>query len=274
MNNKFILISASVALTAMLTGCASNQGQLGNRDIRPNSVRYDANGNMLNGNNTLRNNSLNNMGNMNNTNNMNKLNTNGVTDKRFANDQMNDMNRVDGRRLNSNNIVGNHANYKIEMSDKIANKLVGMNAVKSAYVMLGNNNAYVAVSFADHYNHANPKALSRTNSSYMNKGNTDMHRKMSTLSTGEDSLTDEVKASIAKEVKRMYPKVDNVYVSANPDFVSRMNGYMNDVRLGHPIQGFVAEFNGMVERIFPANAMHQKSLNEKKAHKMIYDYNR
>ena len=69
-----------------------------------------------------------------------------------------------------------------------------------------------------------------------------------------DDVTAEMKERIAAEVKKMAPQIDHVYVSANPDFVSRMTSYMEDVRLGHPIQGFVAEFNALVERIFPVKA--------------------
>ena len=69
-----------------------------------------------------------------------------------------------------------------------------------------------------------------------------------------DDVTADMKERIAAEVKKMAPQIDHVYVSANPDFVSRMTSYMEDVRLGHPIQGFVAEFNALVERIFPVKA--------------------
>ncbi|WP_042163750.1 YhcN/YlaJ family sporulation lipoprotein [Paenibacillus gorillae] len=234
MRKPFILLSAaSIAITAMLAGCAANQGDLGNRNIRPNSVRYDANGNII------RNTGIN----------------GNYTAKRFANDQLNEMNRVDGRRLNSNNIVGSHKNYKMEMSQEIADRITALGTVKSSYVLLTDNNAYVAVSFEDHFNKTSPKALSRTHMGYTsNNPVAETHKKYSAMSTGESALTAKVKQDIADEVKKLHPNVKNVYVSANPDFVTRMNSYTNDVKLGHPIQGFVAEFNAMAERLFPANA--------------------
>lgn len=95
---------------------------------------------------------------------------------------------------------------------------------------------------------------------------------MSTLSTGNHMLTAQVKEQIASKVKQLNPSIEHVYVSANPDFVGRMNAYMNDVKLGHPIQGYIAEFNAMVERIFPAqtveNKMKSKSIKDRR---MIYD---
>ncbi|MFC4810860.1 YhcN/YlaJ family sporulation lipoprotein [Paenibacillus sp. GCM10023250] len=101
-------------LSTMLTGCMEKHGELGNRNIRGNSVSYDMNGNRI-------------------------LNT------RFANDQMNEMNRVDGHRLNSNNLVGLHKNYRMEMSEAMADRISGIKGVGKAYVMLTDNNAYVAV---------------------------------------------------------------------------------------------------------------------------------
>ncbi|WP_337098999.1 YhcN/YlaJ family sporulation lipoprotein [Paenibacillus sp. YIM B09110] len=242
MRSKMAALAASVLLGTMLAGCSQYQGDVGNKNIRPNSVRYDANGNI-------------------------------IKDKRFANDQMNEMNRVNGRRLNSNNVVGSHKVYRMEMSDKIAERLTAMDAVKSSYVMLTDSNAYVAVSLDESEPKGNSKLMSRSNYGYIGKDGIKMSKKMSSLSTGENKLTDEIKDQIANEVKRLSPTVEHVYVSANPDFVGRMNGYMNDVKLGHPIQGFVAEFNAMVERIFPAKSGDNSVLNLKgtKPKTMIYD---
>ncbi|MCM3629014.1 YhcN/YlaJ family sporulation lipoprotein [Paenibacillus glycanilyticus] len=284
MRNKFILLTASVALATTLAGCAANQGGIGNKNFQPNSVRYDANGNGI----------------------RNLAAPGTLNNKRFANDQMNEMNRVNGRRLNSNNIVGSHKNYKMEMSDEIAKRLVAMNTVKTANVMLTDNNAYIAVSFEDHTRGLSAKSYSRTNLSspitdtnrrmngtYGTNGKYGMNgmngtfgmnpamdghsnnngmRGLSTTETGESRLTEKIKSDIAAEVKRLHPSVQHVYVSANPDFVDRMNSYMGDVRLGHPIQGFVSEFNAMVERIFPANATHLSAKNTKHTTPYIYDH--
>ena len=128
----------------MLTGCMEKQGELGNRNIRKQSVRYDGNGN-------------------------------AIVNKRFANDQMNEMNRMNGVRLNSNNIVGLHKNYRLEMSKDIADHLASMKEINKAYVMLTDNNAYVAVSLASATLHngtasttrSSALPLSRTNQAYM-----------------------------------------------------------------------------------------------------------
>ncbi|NIK76927.1 YhcN/YlaJ family sporulation lipoprotein [Paenibacillus castaneae] len=218
MRKKLAVLSAGVLLSTMLAGCMANHGELGNKDIRSNSIRYDANGNIL-------------------------------SNKRFANDQSNEMNRMYGRRMNSNNIVGSHKNYRMEMNEKIAENINRMDEVKASYVMMTDRNAYVAVSLDQGEHNINSKMMSRTNTS---KEGAKLSRQMSSLSTGHHMLTDQLKDKISQDIKRVKPTVEHVYVSANPDFVGRMNAYMNDVKLGRPIQGYIAEFNAMVERVFPA----------------------
>ncbi|OPA80208.1 hypothetical protein BVG16_05550 [Paenibacillus selenitireducens] len=66
------------------------------------------------------------------------------------------------------------------------------------------------------------------------------------------TVTDALKLKIAHAVKHSVPQVNNVYVSANPDFVSRINGYANQFRNGNPITGIGEEFTALINRIFPA----------------------
>ncbi|RXZ81198.1 YhcN/YlaJ family sporulation lipoprotein [Paenibacillaceae bacterium] len=204
MRNKLVVFMAVLAIAAMAVGCTDRQGDVGNRNIKPNSLEKDR-----------------------------------LTDKRFADDSKNNMNRVNGRRMNTNNVIGNHQNYRIELSEKVAHDIVGMKEVESAYVMLGDKNAYVAVSL---------------NGTTMNKLNTDMKRGTTSNTDRTMEVTDELKERVAKEVKRSKPSIQTVYVSANPDFIGRMDNYMQQVRMGKPIQGFITEFNAMVDRIFPINA--------------------
>ncbi|MBD7969753.1 YhcN/YlaJ family sporulation lipoprotein [Paenibacillus gallinarum] len=77
---------------------------------------------------------------------------------------------------------------------------------------------------------------------YTNKNNTQ----------AEEQVTDEMKQKITKKIKQMDPKVKNVYISANPDFLERAQGYASDLANGHPISGIVSEFQVMMDRIFPA----------------------
>ncbi|MBR8645716.1 YhcN/YlaJ family sporulation lipoprotein [[Brevibacterium] frigoritolerans] len=42
-------------------------------------------------------------------------------------------------------------------------------------------------------------------------------------------------------------------MSANPDFVQRMDRYANDIENGKPVEGFAEEFRELVTRIFPSS---------------------
>lgn len=234
MRKKWAALSAGVLLGTMLSGCGLEQvGDLGNKNIRMNTVRYDSSGNL-------------------------------IKDKRFANDGMNERNRINGHQQNNNNLVGSHKNYRLEMSTQVADKISEIDAVKSSYVMLADDNAYVAVSLNDEIaSNGDAKMMSRTHIGLFGKEGAAAGRRMSSLSTGEDKLTEELKAQVADVVKEMRPQVQQIYVSANPDFVGRMNAYMNDVESGYPIQHYIMEFNGMAERVFPVvNASKKQGLLE------------
>ncbi|KAI7260782.1 hypothetical protein KC345_g9978 [Hortaea werneckii] len=71
---------------------------------------------------------------------------------------------------------------------------------------------------------------------------------------GTDTVTKDMKDKIAAVVKKADPNIENVYVSANPDFVERANYYADEFRAGHPLKGFANEFRTMVERIFPTRS--------------------
>lgn len=154
------------------------------------------------------------------------IRSNALNNKsRFANDQDNEQNRMYGERRENNNIIGMHGNSRLELSDKVAEQLSSMPEIDSAFVAMTDHNAYVAVMMDQN-------------------GAADKQR----------DISDDQKNMIADRVKSLSPSTENVYVSTSPDFVGRMQGYANDVRQGHPIQGFIAEFNAMVERIFPEPA--------------------
>ncbi|WP_165980011.1 YhcN/YlaJ family sporulation lipoprotein [Paenibacillus dendritiformis] len=167
---------------------------------------------------------------------------------------------VDGNRLNGNGTgYGNaHTMTNMQMSKKIADKIARMKGVKTANVMLTNNNAYVAVTTDTQ---VNAKGTTRGNG--MNKsmgraggtGNLDARSKSHALNNSADmsgnGVSSDLKGRIAQIVKKDAPQCDQVYVSANPDFVQRMNQFMKSSAEGRPLSGFANEFQEMVYRIFP-----------------------
>jgi len=133
-------------------------------------------------------------------------------------DGMNDRN---GNR----NIVGRDVNYttrnntsKMRVADRVADKIASMPEVDRANVIVTDNNAYVGARLA------NGKNLSRN-----------LERK------------------IADQVKAVDTGINDVYISANPDFYDRMTNYSNDIRNGKPVEGFFDEFTNTVRRVFPTH---------------------
>ncbi|RCX19788.1 YhcN/YlaJ family sporulation lipoprotein [Fontibacillus phaseoli] len=76
--------------------------------------------------------------------------------------------------------------------------------------------------------------------------------------TGAGSVTDNVpqrvKDQVSDVVKKTAPHIRNVYVSGNSDFVSQVGNYATQSRGGATLNGFIADFQNMIQRIFPARA--------------------
>lgn len=125
---------------------------------------------------------------------------------------------MDGQRY------GVHSAHKMRMRQKIADRLVSLNGVKSAYVMSTKNNIYVAV------------VPDRRTTDY---------------------IPSMLKKRVCKVVKREAPNYKNIFVSANPDFIDWMREYREKSVAGHPLSGLIDEFREVVERTFPTNVTNQ-----------------
>ncbi|MET3683544.1 YhcN/YlaJ family sporulation lipoprotein [Alkalibacillus flavidus] len=152
------------------------------------------------------------------------MNRNQGNDPMNVNDRDNNMTRQ-AENLNQNNRNQDQMNrqnqeqnrYDVagEAADEVARQV---DDIDEAYVMTGDNNAYVAVVMN-------------------NDSNT--------------NVSDDVKKEVSRVVQSTKPDLDNVYVSANPDFFDMVNSYTERASEGDPIDGFFEEFNGMLDRVFP-----------------------
>ncbi|MFD0586405.1 YhcN/YlaJ family sporulation lipoprotein [Paenibacillus sp. GCM10027627] len=234
MRANWAALTAMALIGFMLGGCGMEyQGDLGNKNIRSNAIKYNSSGNM-------------------------------ITDKRVADDGLNEKNRVTGKSLNHTNAIGSHKNNRLEMSRQIGDQIMGIREMKSSSVMLADRNAYVAVSLDQYEPKAHSKEMSRTHIGLFGKDGAATGKKMSSLSTGENKLTPELEAKIAKVIREHRPQTEHIYISANPEFVGRMNAYMNDAELGYPVQNYIMEFNALAERVFPVVNKNTETLQNKK----------
>lgn len=104
----------------------------------------------------------------------------------------------------------------LEVEDDIADKIVEMEEVESANVIVTDTNAYVAVVLKE-----------GAEGSEMT----------------ENKISDKVRSADAT--------FKNVYVSMNPDFVKQMNEYGTKIREDKPVEGFFEEFTDAMKRVFP-----------------------
>ncbi|MEI1420652.1 YhcN/YlaJ family sporulation lipoprotein [Bacillus cabrialesii] len=149
----------------------------------------------------------------------NPVNDNGTRNINDANDNRDnvDNNVTDNVNNNDNGNKNDNDNRKLEVADDAADKITEMKEVKHANVIVAGNQAYVAV----------------------------------VLTNGNKEVGKDLKKKISDKVRDTDKNMDNVYVSANPDFVDRMQGYGERIQNGDPIAGFFDEFSETVQRVFP-----------------------
>ncbi len=113
-----------------------------------------------------------------------------------------------------------HTNYvddHILVAEQAANKIRAIPGVVQADVLLRQRNAYVAVVFYD------------------------------TQARGNHDVGDQITA----KVKSTDPQIQDVFISAHPEFVNLVHAYVTDVQQGRPVAGFFTKFDVLLPRIFP-----------------------
>ncbi|MBE0342473.1 hypothetical protein E4V51_16930, partial [Paenibacillus sp. 28ISP30-2] len=225
----------------------------------------------------------------------------------FKSNDLADMRPHENANENGNRFV----NLRVDRS--LSNRMSGLPDVKSATVLVGERNAYVAVSLNDQGNgkgvgtpsvngterNKNVPSVNGVNGTRGNRttdtttpgmtdngvtgngtparrddglfgtmgtgsygmlrGLTDKNRTDNTNTTIEGARTayepsDEVKSRIANKVKQFAPSIEQVYVSANPDFIKQTTDFSRSVQNGHPIKGLSTQMVDTIERVFPTPA--------------------
>jgi YhcN/YlaJ family sporulation lipoprotein len=115
------------------------------------------------------------------------------------------------------NQVGMNMENRFDIAQAAADRIVRLNGVKGANVLVTKHNAYVAA----------------------------------VVNTPSNQITKALEDQIAKEVRATDPTIQNVYVSTNPEFVDRVKQYVDEARHGRPVSGFFNELTQMIQRIFP-----------------------
>ncbi|MFB1099483.1 YhcN/YlaJ family sporulation lipoprotein [Terribacillus sp. JSM ZJ617] len=152
---------------------------------------------------------------------------------------------------------GDDQQPRYQVADDVARKVEEVEGVDRAYVFTTDNNAYVAVDMKDDNNNGNNgnNGINGNNDNNGNNGNTG-NNGMGNTATGNNNnneVTDKMKKDVEKAVKSVDEDIDNVYVSADPDFLGMAEDYNNKIDEGQPVKGFFLEFGNMLNRVFPNN---------------------
>jgi len=143
---------------------------------------------------------------------------------RSANDRYNHQDEWMLRNRMGNNLVGAHGNDQLEMDGALASQLEALPDVKKAYVIRAGQRAYVGIQ------------------------ENRRHGAMTDISEIRPALKDR----IVSQLKSSSPNLREVYITSNPEYMTRMEAYRNAASSGHPAKEFLAEFNALAARIFPA----------------------
>ncbi len=117
-----------------------------------------------------------------------------------------------------NNNVNNNNQTRLEVADKAAARIVKLDEVDTANVIVTNRNAYVAVVLKNEAN-------------------------------GE--VTDRLKKKISDQVKATDQDIRNVYISSDPDFVNRAEDYGNRINEDATRNGLFEDFTETVLKSIP-----------------------
>jgi len=123
-----------------------------------------------------------------------------------------------------NNLIGAHGNDELAFDRDLASRLEALPNVKKAYVLLAGRRAYVGI---EENRHAGMKAEAI-------------------------DVRPEMKNQLIGRVKSASAEIQQVYVTTNREYLDRMKIYSKAAQSGHSAKEFLAEFNALAARIFPA----------------------
>jgi len=178
-------------------------------------------------------------------------------------------------------VTGNprqHDNRYVEYSSTLTNEVSNLKGVASGIVMLTDKNAYVALML----NRTAVGTQSRgpgdrgdrgdrddQNNGGMNEGvyNVDNGspfgdgRKLASPYNGyftyndHTELSEELKQTVAAKVRYLAPRVQEVHISANMDFVNEINEYAKEAWAGRSLSAWLEPFNILVRHQFAGGKM-------------------
>jgi hypothetical protein len=159
-----------------------------------------------------------------------------------------------------------HNNRNLRYSRELSNRVGGIEGVRAAIVMLTDYNAYAAV-LIDNSVHGTLRggSIKETNNAGTTIGTYDTETLNQAvenwrIATGinnyttvesHEHLNPAFKQRIAIAIRQADPTINNVFISANRDFINQLNAYAIESDWGSkPLEYRINEFNGTANRLF------------------------
>ncbi|NDI35260.1 hypothetical protein [Chengkuizengella sediminis] len=180
---------------------------------------------------------------------------------------LNEMSDVKMSKMNAKQIenINTHENTSIRFSPFTAKEIMDIPGVSHSYVILTNRNAYVSL-VLDHtatggFGKGNIHEQNNSGKSddgynenggivYTNPKNLVTDKNSKFTLENENNISSRLKEKVIMEVKKLNPKVEEIYVSANRAFVNQLNVYAQKTWRGKSLKPYVEEFNESVKVYF------------------------
>lgn len=160
-----------------------------------------------------------------------------------------------------------HDNAWFEYSSMLSDKVASINGVAASFVMLTDKNAYVALSLdgtalgtknsggrdaREQDNTGSTRGVYNINngSPYWNNERVVGPYNSSFTVNDHNQLSKELKQTVAGQIRRLAPHVQEVHISANQQFVNETLQYAKEAWAGRPLAPWVRSFNVLVKHQF------------------------
>ncbi|XEC94103.1 hypothetical protein AB6A23_22640 [Paenibacillus tarimensis] len=172
-----------------------------------------------------------------------------------------------------------HDNKYFEYSSMLSREVSTINGVATALVMITDKNAYAGIALdwtAVGTKRAGGSEMREQNNTGTNEGvyngrdgspfynNQKLLTPYNSYFTVNDHtmISAELKQTIARKIRQLCPRVEEVHISANREFVNEMTDYAREAWLGHSLTPWVNEFNTFVKYQFDGGKKMPISINE------------
>ncbi|MDP5275332.1 hypothetical protein [Chengkuizengella axinellae] len=180
---------------------------------------------------------------------------------------LNEMSNIKMKNVQGQDVktIDAHENTSIRFSPFTAKEIMDIPGISHSYVILTNRNAYVSLvldhtatgGFAKGNIHEQNNSGKSDNGYNENGGITYTSPKNLVTDTNskftledENNISSRLKEKVIMEVKKLNPRVDEIYVSANRAFVNQLNVYAQKTWRGNSLKPYVNEFNESVKIYF------------------------